>query len=620
MPRFILLDQSLKKAGGHHFDYALQVLRAAAELGCAPVLISHKRFRGHASLPRDCLVLPMFRHDTYNEYSIFFGTRHRFASTSGAGPRGGSQPVLARWRALLRRTRYGLYELRYRNGPQRRVREFSDDCRTAFDRLGLQAGDVVFLPTVSELDLEGLARFLQSEPASREVDWHVQFHFSIFHGREPDYPQQAEKFAWLRQHLTDTLARIGGHRLHFHNTTDVLARQYNRLGIARFDPLPYPIDEVFHTQRIQQRDTSRPLRITCAGGVRPEKGLKGLEDLARQLWSHCLDQGSAQLVVQVKRGRLTGRPRHPIPLPRATRDSQRTHLPQEECRDPVVYIRHPLGTDDYTELVRRADIGLFLYDSVLYYSRRAGVLGEMLAAGVPVVVPAGCWLAEQVAEPNYRHAAGLVAQLPCVGIWQPPASGGQGFDDAGMPCRPGDVLVVPGEAGISYRLPVPENVSELAVAFDWVLPDDHGTYLRLDLEQFDGAGALLGRSGSILGHLATRSHQVTLLRAQADTRALRLTLSNAYDKGDLSICELELRFLSSDHLPERTSPLGAVGLVAADPGETPRLLREMIRHYAHYRRSAGAYSVEFFQRHDPRLTVQTLLDTSRRQPPHRQAT
>lgn len=611
MPRFIVLDHSLKRAGGHHFDYDLQVLRAAAELGCEPVLISHKRFGGHASLPRDCSVLPVFRHDTYNEYTIFFGTRHRFASTSGAGPRGGAQPVSARLRALLRRARYGLYELRYRNGPERRVREFSDDCRKAFDQLGFRAGDVVFLPTVSELDLEGLARFLQGEPASRAVDWHLQFHFSIFHGREPDYPRQAEKLDWLRQHMAATLARIGGHRLHFHNTSDTLARQYNRLGIARFAELPYPIDAAFHIQRIPQHDASRPLRITCAGGVRPEKGLQGLADLARQLWSDGLAQGSAQLVVQAKRGRLTGKPRHPIPLPDATQAAERTHLPQHECGDPVVYIRHPLGTDDYAELVRRADIGLFLYESVLYYSRRAGVLGEMLAAGVPVVVPAGCWLAEQVAEPSYRHALQLLAQLPCVGTWHGSEPGVQGIDDRGLRSRPHGVQVVTGPAGTSCRIQVPDKATEVAVCFDWVRPDDHGTYLRGELEQFDAAGNSLGRSASILGHLATGPHQATLFSVAADAKALRLTLANAYDNAELSIRDLELRFLSSAHLREQASPLGSVGLVAADPGEVPRLLREMIRHYTHYRRSAGAFSVEWFQRHDPRRTVQTLLDTSR---------
>jgi hypothetical protein len=619
MPRFIVLDHSLKRAGGHHFDYDLQVLRAAAELGCEPVLISHKRFGGHASLPRDCRLLPVFRHDTYNEYTIFFGTRHRFAGTSGAGPRGGSQPVSARLRDLLRRARYGLYELRYRNGPERRVREFSDDCRNAFDRLGLRAGDVVFLPTVSELDLEGLARFLQSEPASREVDWHLQFHFSIFHGREPDYPQQGEKLEWLRQHMAATLARIGGHRLHFHNTSDILARQYNRLGLARFAELPYPINEAFHTQRIQHPDASRPLRITCAGGVRPEKGLQGLADLARHLWTDGLDRGNAQLVVQAKRGRLTGKPRHPIPLPNTAAVAQRTHLPQQECSDPVVYIRHPLGTDDYAELVRRADIGLFLYESVLYYSRRAGVLGEMLAAGVPVVVPAGCWLAEQVAVPNYRHTMGLLAQLPCVGTWHAPEPGGQGAGHSALRSRLGGVRVVTAQSGTSCRIEVPNKASELAICFDWARPDDHGTYLRLELEQFDEAGSPLDRSTSILGHLATGAHQATLFSTVADAKVVRLTLSNAYDKADLSIRDLELRFLSSAHLSERASPLGAVGLVAANPGEVPRLLREMIRHYTHYRRSAGAFSVQWFQRHDPRLTVQTLLDTSRSPNPRRQA-
>jgi len=456
-----------------------------------------------------------------------------------------------------------------------------------------------------------LARFLQGEPATRAVDWHVQFHFSIFHGREPDYPLQAEKLGWLRQHLAATLARIGGHRVHFHNTSDTLVRQYNRLGIARFAELPYPINPAFHTQRIEQRDASRPLRITCAGGVRPEKGLQGLADLARQLWADGLAQGSAQLVVQAKRGRLTGKPRHPIPLPDTTQVARRTHLPQQECGDPVVSIRHPLGIDDYAELVRRADIGLFLYESVLYYSRRAGVLGEMLAAGVPVVVPAGCWLAEQVAAPNYRHALQLLAELPCVGVWHGLQPGEQDINDRGLRCHPDVVQVVTGQVATTLRIPVPDKASELAVCFEWVRPDDRGTYIRLGLEQFNEAGDSLGPSACILGHLSTGAHQATLFSVATDATALQLTLSNAYDKADLSIRDLKLQLLSSTHLRERASPLGAVGLVAADPCEVPRLLREMIRHYPHYRQSAGAFSVEWFQRHDPRRTVQALLDASR---------
>ena len=93
MPRFVLLDHSLKGVGGHHFDYALHVLRAADELGYEPVLVSNKRFRGHAKLPPTCRVMPLFRYHTYSKYTIFAGTKHKFASSSGAGQ---ARPALRR--------------------------------------------------------------------------------------------------------------------------------------------------------------------------------------------------------------------------------------------------------------------------------------------------------------------------------------------------------------------------------------------------------------------------------------------------------------------------------------------------------------------------------------------
>jgi hypothetical protein len=44
-----------------------------------------------------------------------------------------------------------------------------------------------------------------------------------------------------------------------------------------------------------------------------------------------------------------------------------------------------------------------LYDADQYYARCSGVMVEMLKAGVPVIVPAACWMAEQIAEPIFRH-------------------------------------------------------------------------------------------------------------------------------------------------------------------------------------------------------------------------
>jgi hypothetical protein len=611
MPRFILLDHSLKGVGGHHFDYALHVLRAAESLGYEPVLVSNKRFWGNAKLPKACRVLPLFRYHTYSKYTIFAGQRKEKPS----GPR-----------SLWQRASDWLYDLRHKNGPARRIRDFSGACRKAFVKLGFQAGDVVFVPTLSELDLAGLATFLESEPATREIDWHLQFHFNIFDGREPDYSRQEERLVRLRQHFEETLARVPRHRLHFYNTSDILTRQYNRLEVARFEELPYPINEAIHARRLLPTMSDqqgggrhaeracyfeRPLRITCAGGVRAEKGQQGLGNLVRDLWTGCLDEGRAQLLVQAKPARFTGKPKFQVPLPDPSRGApQRTYLPTEDCADPVVYIRHPLGIDEYEELIRRADIGLLLYDSVRYYSRRAGVLGELLASGIPVVVPSACWLAEQIAEANFRHVEQALAELPAVGRLAVSDLHWHCDDERDDRSRERKSLQVFGKSPISAICTVPQNATELAIVPRWAQPSEHGTYLRIEFDQFDENGEPLERSSLVVGRREPNLPVPVLIRLIDGAASVRLALTNAYDNGTITLRQLELRFVDSRENYANGCPLGAVGLIAAEADEAPRLLREMIRHYAHYRETAEAFSAEWSRRHDPRLTVQTLLDKS----------
>ena len=43
-----------------------------------------------------------------------------------------------------------------------------------------------------------------------------------------------------------------------------------------------------------------------------------------------------------------------------------------------------------------------------------GVLVEMLCSGVPGIVPAGCWLAEEIAESIYQHLDQLSEHVPAV--------------------------------------------------------------------------------------------------------------------------------------------------------------------------------------------------------------
>ena len=65
MPRFVLLDHSIKRLGGHNFEYAVQVLSAAKQAGYEPVLAVNRRFFEGAKIPSDWLVVPTYTHTTY---------------------------------------------------------------------------------------------------------------------------------------------------------------------------------------------------------------------------------------------------------------------------------------------------------------------------------------------------------------------------------------------------------------------------------------------------------------------------------------------------------------------------------------------------------------------------
>ena len=69
-----------------------------------------------------------------------------------------------------------------------------------------------------------------------------------------------------------------------------------------------------------------------------------------------------------------------------------------------------LSTQAYHAWLDTADVGLFLYEPDRYVARCSGVLLEMLARGIPVIVPDRCWLAEQVRLAGGHRSIGFIYQ------------------------------------------------------------------------------------------------------------------------------------------------------------------------------------------------------------------
>lgn len=542
--KFVLIDHSMKDLGGHYYTYASCVLPAAERAGFQPVLAMHREFRDFAALPPSWQSHAVFRHKSYSQRTLDTGNSNSALSSWWARTR-------HKWRARER---------------QRYADSFAEDCATLLERVRPTEGDHVFFASASEMDLEGLATFLQAAPAEyRRVHWHLQIHLGIFEGRDPDYPEQQASGDFMREIFLHALARVPHHHIHLYCTTRELTAQYQFLDVAPFQTLPYPVHPLFLLPSAPKTSTDS-VRIACLGHSRREKGYRELPIVVRRLWNDYLSKGRAQLVMQTKRRDL-----------RRALDAAVSDLGAHSGVPPVVYAPFPLDLERYAELVRSSDIGLLLYDSTRYYARCSGVLLEMLSAGVPVIVPGGCWLSEQIHDENQRHLRDIASgrALSHIGSealsWQSQSTNGSGavsFTDVPVTCE----------------FTIPAGARSLLLRFRWLEPKTRGTYAQLDLEQLDASGAVLTSFAAIVGPGSDPTAVYSLFHLHEGTRQLRMKWRNAWDTGRISVDGVEFQLFAEHH------PAGSVGLTAANMDQSGELLGDVLMHIDHYRRRSAAFA------------------------------
>lgn len=589
MPRLYLLDHSLAHVGGHHYEYDLQVLRAAEEEGLEPVLATHVQFRIRDAFPARWTVAPLFRHHAYSSHTVFFGHSERPVDpfrdppppTRGRETRGG-----------LRSIRNRLWAVRDRRRLREQPLQFAAACRRLFERVPPAPGDQIFLPTISDFDLVGLVEFLRKDRRALVPDWHAQFHFGFLEGREPEHEAQGERVRAMRAHFGRLLREVPGVRLHLYCTTPQLASQYDLLEVGEFRSLPYPVNPMLAERRNGRREG--PLRVVCAGGLRGEKGTPHLFDVAARLSRDDFDRGRLQLWVQAERADAIPRGGAvPPPVSVAPPD----FAAPETAR--LIHVPHPVSLEDYVRLFGLTDIGLLLHDGRRYFARLSAILVELLCAGIPVVVPAASWLEDEIAEPVAEHLNDLARELRPV-----PSGGGP------LPRR---LRLGPATEPAIVQLQVPAGASELLVGFRWDASSPRGHHARVTCVQSDEEGNTVAGGASVCGRRRDDGATLTVFHVHPRASRVHLLGSNAFAAAVLDLRDVDIRFLAAgEGSPDRRVPLGRVGLAAADPSLVPDTLREMARHHEHFRRTAREFAVGYFQRHHPSQVVRALLATSAR--------
>jgi hypothetical protein len=566
MTRFILIDHSLQSVGGHHFEYALHVLRAAERAGFDVWLAASRRFHDCGQFPDRWKVRPAYQFTTY--------TRRRYSALSAGDS---SRRLPWPWRLFTERWSD--------HRRSQRAAAFARDTAALFSEIAIEPGDQVFIPTLSELDLLGLAQYLAHDDRTRRADWHLQFHYPIFTGCEPDYLSQDERTEPLKRIYNQAVTLAADHRLHFYTTSDHLTAQQNRLGVAPFQTLPYPVNPILQTGRDQPAERNGPLRIAYLGDARREKGYQLLPRLIQRLWRDYVATDRVRFVVQSN---------FHFPLPARGDDldvvesvAALRRLPQ----DKIALVDEPVESEEFCRRTLATDIGLLLYDRRAYFSRCSGVLVELLSAGVPVLVSAGCWMADQLADATRDYHTSLRHNRDVLGI------------SGGAPAS-------------SYRVAVPSGASDFLLFFLWAndLGDSAGAYVRIETSLFSADGAPLDRWATVIGPGSKGRWSTGLVRLPPNAATVAVDWQNAYGRQHVEFSDVELCFLAPDSGNELPSPRGAVGLVAADPDQAPELLIDLIENYSHYRQTAALFARDWTAWHNPDRVVAELLSQRRALP------
>jgi hypothetical protein len=350
-PRFLLVDPSLRDRVGHHYVYGQGCLLAARLEGLRTVALVNRmlitRLDGVDQL------IPVFRRD-------FWGRKLTHTGFDPSSPR---------------------------------VSDFAAQLRRSLEPLALGHADHVFIPNISDDDLEALAGLLEASGSLRRAMWHV----FIRH----DLPGEDSPPSWLARPLVsrlgrlrrrklqsarlraiDRLSRVLGPRLHLCTDTEPLAVQHEWYSGRPFTVLPIPaaLESPGFAPTTDLHSDVDSLCIVYAGDARAEKGFLSLPHLL----SSCRDllaAGSLRFRIQ------THHPHGDTAILQAKQELAALNLPNVELLDEM------LSDAAYAELMQSAKVLLVTYDPAAYRRRSSHVFIEALANGRIPIVCRGSWMA-----------------------------------------------------------------------------------------------------------------------------------------------------------------------------------------------------------------------------------
>ena len=378
-PRLIVADPGLRSAQGHNLGYSVAVAQAARAQGIASVVLASRDFRGR--LPDGITYRPSFAPARRPLGSgtlrrAWFGLVAHLPSPLAAHV----MPPMRALREALRRPA---------------VDGFGAQLAAALAVSGDTSRDLVLLHTVSAANLTGLSAAV---PPTKLGALAIVLRHT---------PEEMDRVEAGPQPIATILAGLAAHfgaRLRLVADTAPLAGLWSSVLDCRVGEVPLPVV----APPPSDTPSGQPPHVVFAGGARAEKGYGLLPELVRLL------ADEARFTI------------HSGPIG-ATDDPlvQRAHRKLRALAGArLTLLERPLPPEGYLALLSAADLLLLPYYAQAYGPRSSGILAEARAMGVPAVVPAGCWLGDEVGpDPalRFRDATGIapavqraLARLPAL--------------------------------------------------------------------------------------------------------------------------------------------------------------------------------------------------------------
>lgn len=290
-----------------------------------------------------------------------------------------------------------LIQLKFRpNKINENSEQFKNDLKSLLTRIQVSEYDIVFIPTLCEIELLGTAN-LFLENSGLQCSWHFLFRRNLYEFREPSYQREIENIKDTILAFSKFKTMSTSKKVFFYTDTDCLTHQYNSLGVFKFHTLPIPVETCYFTFA---ENSKKPLNISYIGDARDEKGFGVLPRLVQDLEAAGYDKNQITFTFQSNFNDGLGEPDSKIAKSELSSDTN----------DWINLKEGPFDSKEYYHLINESDLILIPYSSKNYYARSSGIFTEALAKGVPVVISDKTWMSQEAQLKIQNYFQGILSQ------------------------------------------------------------------------------------------------------------------------------------------------------------------------------------------------------------------